>query len=389
MHRKQFLRHAAIATAVCTSILPTSVSAFSFAASNSVTGDTRSLKPNNDDSSSTVISSNVAYRSLKVDISQGVEQASVPVAIWYPITNDVAVSSSSIAKYSHRISVKRIGQLLAGWEFIPEFASKDFSLSPTLSSDTTGMVVSGENMELPTRGPVVLLAHGYLGSRFDLSHLGEELASQGFICLSPEYPESLSASYPRIDGIDRSVITSRLLETITSDWGISASSYGIIGHSLGCGTAINTGDDSWARVCIGGFPRSVPRESPILFLSSMNDGAVSMARRGLTVPREYVQLKEDFASSLVASSPSSKEKWPKKASLIFDRPDAPNHISFLADSVNDSMINLLSPLLPVAQALSIPVLDFDKYKDSRDSKQTAQIVIPIVTSYLKQYMTLN
>jgi hypothetical protein len=215
------------------------------------------------------------------------------------------------------------------------------------------------------------------------------LSIVGFICLSPEYPESLSASYPRIDGIDRSVITSRLLETITSDWGISASSYGIIGHSLGCSTVINTGDDSWARVCIGGFPGSVPREGPILFLSSINDGAVSMTRRGLTVPREYVQLKEEFASSLVASSPSSTEKWPKKASLIFDRPDAPNHISFLADNVNDSMINLLSPLLPVAQALSIPVLDFDKYKDSRDSRQTAQIVIPIVTSYLKQYMRLN
>jgi hypothetical protein len=179
MHRKQFLRHAAIATAVCTSILPNYVSALSFVASNSVTGDTRSFKPNNDDSSSAVTSSSVAYRSLKVDISQGVEQVSVPVAMWFPIKNNVSVSSSSVAKYSHRISVKKIGQLLAGWEFIPEFASKDFSLSPTLSSDTTGLVVSGENMELPTRGPVVLLAHGYLGSRFDLSHLAEALASQG------------------------------------------------------------------------------------------------------------------------------------------------------------------------------------------------------------------
>jgi hypothetical protein len=40
----------------------------------------------------------------------------------------------------------------------------------------------------------------------------------------------------------------------------------------------------------------------------------------------------------------------------------------------------------VAQAMNIPVLDFDKYQASRDSKQTAEIVIPLVTKYLKQEM---
>ena len=53
-----------------------------------------------------------------------------------------------------------------------------------------------------------------------------------------------------------------------------------------------------------------------------------------------------------------------------------NRISFLAGNANDAMVSFLSPLLPVAQALSIPVLDFDRYKESRDSKETADVTIP-------------
>jgi hypothetical protein len=78
--------------------------------------------------------------------------------------------------------------------------------------------------------------------------------------------------------------------------------------------------------------------------------------------------------------------FPSKAIVILDRPDAPNHISFLAGNANDAMVSFLSPLLPVAQALSIPVLDFDKYKVSRDSSATAKVVIPMVSAFLRQHM---
>ena len=64
--------------------------------------------------------------------------------------------------------------LLAGWEFIPPFVKSDFALRPTLGNDG---IVYGDSMPMPKSGPVVLLAHGYLGSRFDLSHLAEELPS--------------------------------------------------------------------------------------------------------------------------------------------------------------------------------------------------------------------
>jgi len=234
-------------------------------------------------------------------------------------------------------------------------------------------------MPLPSSGPVVVLAHGFLGSRFDLSHLAEELASQGFIVVSPEFPESLAASYPRTKDVDRAAITNKLLDTLQNDWLVRPTSYGIVGHSLGTGTVINTGDDSWTRVCIAGKPSE--RASPALFIGSTNDGAVSLSRIG-ALPSEYVML--DEGSIRTANTP-----LPSKAALIFDRPDAPNHISFLAEGPNDAMVQFLSPLLPLAQAMEIPVLDFDKYARVRDSRQTAEVVVPVVSSYLKQNMKMK
>jgi hypothetical protein len=73
---------------------------------------------------------------------------------------------------------------------------------------------------------------------------------------------------------------------------------------------------------------------------------------------------------------------PDRAALVFDRSNAPNHISFLSENVNDAMVSFLSPLLPVAQAFEIPVLDFDKYVISRDSAQTAEVLKPLISDFL-------
>jgi hypothetical protein len=327
------------------------------------------IKNSQQDSSSTTI----AYRELKVNLPQF--NVDVPVATWFkpddklidaPKTNDSVV-------YSHRISVKRIGSLLAGMNFIPEFVSKEFELSPT----TSVSIVYGNDLPYPSDRPVVFLAHGFLGSRFDLSHVAEELASQGFVCLSPEYPESLASSYAKMEGLDRGVINDRLLDTMQTDLGIKASSYGIIGHSLGCGTATSTGDDSWTRVCIAGPPirrDGVEVGGNTLSIVSLNDGLITMSRLESMLPSDFVRLQENTMMNA---------SLPKKSAIILTEP---NHISFLAGNANDAMVNFLSPLLPVAQALSIPVLDFDKYQESRDSVQTASVVIPLITAYLKQYM---
>jgi hypothetical protein len=326
----------------------------------------------------------VAYKSFFLSCDEfGVK---VPVACWFPPDEQTKSTSDNQHKakpYKHRISVKRIGQLLAGWNFLPDFVSRDFSLTPSNSRS----IIDGNNMELPRSAPVVILAHGYLGSRFDLSHLAEKLSTEGFVCVAAEYPESLAASFDRMEGLTRSVINMILLGALRNDMRFKPTGYAIVGHSLGCGTALDTGDENWARVCLAGFPfrpDGQPIAGNVLFISSMNDGAVSVARKGgkEAIPTDFSILEESQLEKFICNG------IPKRSAIVFDGPDAPNHISFLAEGVNDAMIDLLSPLLPVAQSLKIPVLDFDRYKESRDSVQTAAKYHPLVVAYLKQQMQL-
>ncbi len=162
-------------------------------------------------------------------------------------------------------------------------------------------------------------------------------------------------------------------------------------------------DDSWTRVCIAGPPirrknGTMTQEDVkgnILSIVSVNDGAVTMSRVSSMIPDSFVRLDESrlFPNKVMDDEDNSQNKnlndLPPKSILIIDRNDAPNHISFLAENVNDAMVSFLSPLLPVAQLLNIPVLDFDKYKESRDSVATSEVVIPLVSSFLKQYMILD
>ncbi|GAX22077.1 hypothetical protein FisN_6Hh325 [Fistulifera solaris] len=318
--------------------------------------------------------STVAYKSQSLSIPEF--NTKVPVACWFPLSDTNEDFTPTKPTYEHRISVRKIGQMLAQWN-IPRFFASDYTLQPT-----GNYVVDGSALSYPRREmPVILLAHGYLGSRFDLSHLAEVLASRGFVCVAAEYPESLASSYDPVPGLDRKVITDALLQTLQKDWNIRASAYGIIGHSLGCGTAIQTGDDSWARVLISGFTRQrdgSPVQGNYLLVTSMGDG---LANRFLSspdaIPPDVVRLSE---SSIL------NQPIPKRAAIVYDRPDSPNHISFLTESTNDVMIEYLSPLLPVARLFNIPVLDFDRYQVSRDSKVTAEVYHPLIVKYMEQEM---
>jgi hypothetical protein len=375
MERKTLLK--GLSTLFMAASLPQSAQSLAFNPQSTVIKDTEV-------NGSSRLQYKVAYKPLTISVEDDSTGIDVPVACWFPLrgANEQDGGLSTITptspKYKHRISVRKIGQLLANWN-IPSFVSRNYSLRPT-----SDFVADGTNLPLPTwKAPVVLLAHGYLGSRFDLSHLAEELAEQGFICMAAEYPESLAASYDPMDGVDRRRINQVLLDTLNQKWKIQASSFGIVGHSLGCGTALQTGDKSWTRVLISGFPRQrdgSPVTGNLLLLASMNDGVVNkyLANQN-AIPSDFVRLDE---ASVFASS----GKLPRRSVLIFDRPDAPNHISFLSESVNDAMVEFLSPLLPVARLFGIPVLDFDRYQESRDSKVTAGTVHPIILRYLTQEM---
>ena len=45
------------------------------------------------------------------------------------------------------------------------------------------------------------------------------------------------------------------------------------------------------------------------------------------------------------------------------------------------MISLLSPLLPVARALKVPVLDFDTYLRLQDSEEVASEMLPLIEDF--------
>ena len=55
-------------------------------------------------------------------------------------------------------------------------------------------------------------------------------------------------------------------------------------------------------------------------------------------------------------------------------------------STNDAMVEVLSPLLPVARVLGVPLLDFDVYAESRDSDEVAEAMVPAVVSWLDHVM---
>lgn len=367
---------------------------------------------------SSVTVQTVAYKTIPLPLTGfGIN---VLVAVWYPVNEEEQIQSSDnhcrrsssshgqstspTVQYDYQISVRRIGELLANWDFIPNFATRKFSFAP----QTKNVVfVNGENVAMPTQAKVVVLTHGFLGSRFDLSHVAEDLASKGFVCVAPEYPESLEASYSRLEGLDRSVVNERLLQWIRNTIP-TVTSWASIGHSMGAGTALDIGDDSWNRVLmgIGRAPELPGSRTPdvtalyplkqvggrLLFISSVNDGAVKWSG-GIQVPHDYTILQESqllfpgvMSQSTTSSATTGEGRHsliiPDRAALIFDRKDAPNHISFLSESVNEAMISFLAPLLPVAQAFDIPVLDFDKYVISRDSVSTADVLKPLISEFL-------
>ena len=106
---------------------------------------------------------------------------------------------------------------------------------------------------------------------------------------------------------------------------------------------------------------------------------------GFEIPEDYTNNYKDgnedlqWQQQLTAALASQHQRV---AYIFRDTATAPNHISYLSETVNDAMLNFLSPLLPVTKLLGIPVLDFDKYATSRDSIPTGAILKPLITTFL-------
>ena len=84
------------------------------------------------------------------------------MAVWYPVfpsASSSAIKNFKPAQYNHRISLAKIGTLLANWN-LPDFLQKDYKLIPTMNRNLGSIVVNGEEIQIPASNtPMVLLAH--------------------------------------------------------------------------------------------------------------------------------------------------------------------------------------------------------------------------------------
>ena len=198
----------------------------------------------------------------------------------------------------------------------------------------------------------------------------------------------------------------------------------IAGQSAGASTATSARGPFAARVAIAGF-RPPPPESleareallrdPLLVVASAGDGVISLypresgafgAYEGIAASVESMPARVpkydvgEFAArvrEMGTLNDADARRRAKETSgnalnafLTYEPPGGdggamdglPCHISFLSSRTNDAMVEVLSPLLPVARAIGVPVLDFDKYQTTRDSDAVNAELVPLIAEWL-------
>ena len=311
----------------------------------------------------------------------------VPVALWYPKGVSPSVGEAR-GTYSYVIDIGgiarnfRVGWLL-GW--LPR---KEFSLPP---SGSIYDEPSPSSSAAQKPGDAIIFTHGFLGSPLDMSHVCEALAERGFTVAAPEFPESLCASFKNPDGISRAEIVAATRELVDGGRGVR---WGLFGHSAGAGTTLKQpGTFSLGRCALCPGYRGYEESDPLLVIASEGDAVNQLlVSNGVDV---QVNLRAEAEAGRVttmytqASDVYAEKSPPQRGALIYKDGGAlpagatqlPNHISFLWTGVDEAMIELLSPFLPVAKALRLFVLDFDTYLEARDAEVTAADVAPAVLRF--------
>jgi len=198
----------------------------------------------------------------------------------------------------------------------------------------------------------------------------------------------------------------------------------IAGQSAGASTATSARGPFAARVAIAGFrppealeAREALLRDPLLVVASAGDGVISLypresgafgAYEGIAASVEKMPSrvpKYDIgafaarvgeiraardADEQSAFSETLRGNGALNAFVTYEPPGGdggattglPTHISFLSSRTNDAMVEVLSPLLPVARAVGVPVLDFDKYQIARDSDAVNARLVPLIAEWL-------
>ena len=308
-----------------------------------------------------------------------VQGLNIPVAIWRPADQPVA---SVPPTYPYAINIGKIAaKLKVGFlSWLPRFSYELPCGAAEVSSPPAGFSTA-------RRGDCLLFAHGFLGSIYDFAHAAEALAADGFTVVAPELPESLSASYIPTESLTRDEIlaAARALLDEEAASGVSNRRWGIFGHSAGAGSALmQRGEYSLGRACLAPGFRGYSGSDPLFLCASEGDGCTRFMRTDLRSAL-IADGPCTFFSSLGEAYASPTASLPPRAAFIFTADNTPaplpNHISFLWKEVDESMASLLSPLLPLAKALGLFLLDFDVYLENRDAEQTAEVVVPALRRF--------
>lgn len=237
---------------------------------------------------------------------------------------------------------------------------------------------------------------------YDFAHAAEALAADGFVVVAPELPESLTASYIPNEGVDRTSIIAVTRERIAADvFGDPlAGRWGIFGHSAGAGSALTQpGAYTLGRALLaGGTGRMRQGDAaptggaadPLFICSSNGDGCNSFMgladadlRSVITSTDPNTVLFESVADAYTTPA----KPPPARGAFVFASDNTPAplpcHISFLWSEVDDAMASLLSPLLPLAKALGLFLLDFDVYLENRDAQKTASVLVPALRRFFR------
>eukprot|EP00966_Prymnesium_polylepis_P155402 3589274-Prymnesium_polylepis.2 len=312
------------------------------------------------------------YASTSVEVGP----ATVPVSLWLPKGLE-ADSLQPSEVYGYRIDIGRIAKRLGvGWlSWLP---SRNCPLS----------VGDAATVHPLREGCCLVFAHGFLGSRFDMAHVCEVLAAHGFAVAAPELPESLAASFEPAAGVDRAAIVSAVRDYCGGT--LSARRYGIFGQSAGAGTAtMSTGTFELGRAAICGF-RGYGGPDPLFVVASEGDGVIPLGYISAAVEASAAS---GAPITVFPSADAAFASAERRGALFFGPPESesavrveppPNHLSFLYEGSNEAMVGLLSPLLPVARLLGVPVLDFDRYQVSRDSESTGRVFVPPLVRFFEQ-----
>ena len=156
---------------------------------------------------------------------------------------------------------------------------------------------------------------------------------------------------------------------------------GIFGHSAGGGSATLSADSFKLGRCAIAGARPYEGTDPLYVVASSGDGVIPLERVRLAV-QPGMPIFEDAA----------EVDWSRhrSAALLLSDPvaggeHAPNHISFLDEEANAALVRVLSPLLPLARLLRLPVLDFDVYVERLDARETAAVVRPSIVGFFEAH----